>query len=316
MDHLFQDLSDQLNQFGYEISLFPVHHLNDLKEEFKEMRSSDQDIERYLYHYLDKIDYTIPASLPDAKSVLVVAVQQPIARTHFQYGGKSHPVILPPTYLLNASVDKEEDQKLISEVNRHLREALGKNNFKAVKINLPGKLAAVRSGLGAYGKNNICYINEKSSFYWIGTYLTDMPCKNDPWREETVMKQCSDCDLCQSSCPTGAIDEKRFLIHAKNCITFMNESSADFPEWIDVNWHNAIIGCMRCQIICPVNISAIKNIQDFAEFDEEETGLILEKTLLSELPEKTYRKLEDFNFIEDYEILPRNLKVLIDTSTD
>ena len=55
----------------------------------------------------------------------------------------------------------------------------------------------------------------------------------------------------------------------------------------------------------------ITHIEEFAEFDDYETRLILVNTPLEELPKTTYEKLEAFNFVGDYDILARNLNALI-----
>ncbi|WP_446898433.1 hypothetical protein ACSVC9_00460 [Clostridium sp. LBM24168] len=69
---------------------------------------------------------------------------------------------------------------------------------------------------------------------------------------------------------------------------------------------------MRCQIICPVNRKNVRNIKDITKFDDWETRKILDKIPLRELPQTTCRKLELISFTEDYDLLSRNLSVLID----
>lgn len=218
---------------------------------------------------------------------------------------------MPPMYLFNTSVKLEHKQKNIAKVTSVLNKILLPQNYKIVKANLPCKLIAAKSGLGAYGKNNICYINNQSSFYWIGVYVSDMPVENKPLKKYTIMDMCKNCDLCLKNCPTGAISNDRFIVHANKCITLQNESTEDFKNWINPRWHNSIIGCMRCQIICPINKNSIKNVKDLAEFNDLETKMILAKTPLSKLPAAIYKKLEIINFIEDYDLLARNLNALI-----
>jgi epoxyqueuosine reductase len=311
MGDVTRKVFDDLEQFGYRVAVVPITHLDELHEQIVSTRSLNPDVDKNLGRYLDKYDYTIPETLKEAKSILVVAVPQPISRMHFMLNGKNHTVIMPPTYLLNTSVENEDKQKFISAVNENLKKAFTRQNYKVVKTNLPGKLAAVKSDLGAYGKNNICYIGGENSFYWIGVYLSDMPCDDDTWGEGTVLEECANCNICRDKCPTNAIAADRFLVYAERCITYHNESSEDFPDWIEPEWHNAVIGCMYCQLACPVNKDSIHNIKDLAEFDENETRMILEGTPLDRLPKDTYDKLEAFNFIEEYGILPRNLKVLL-----
>ncbi|WP_242841118.1 4Fe-4S double cluster binding domain-containing protein [Clostridium akagii] len=125
------------------------------------------------------------------------------------------------------------------------------------------------------------------------------------------MGMCENCDLCLKNCPTGAIANDRFIIHTDKCITLHNGSNEEFPKWLNSKCHNSIRGCMCCQLICPANKNYIKNIEDFAKFDDCETRMILSKTQLDELPQITYKKLESINFIEYYNLLARNLNVLI-----
>jgi epoxyqueuosine reductase len=302
---------DDLEKLGYRVAAVSIAHLEELRDQITSTRSSNLDVDKDLGKYLDKYDYTIPEILEGAKSILVVAVPQPIARMHFMLNGQKHVVMMPPTYLLNTSVENEDRQKFISVVNKNLKKVFASQNYNVVKTNLPGKLAAVKSGLGAYGKNNICYIDGESSFYWIGVYLSDLPCGEDTWCEGSVLEECSNCTLCRDKCPTNAIVDDRFLVHAGRCITYHNESSNDFPDWLEPEWHNAVIGCMYCQLACPVNKGSIHNIEDFAEFDEDETRMILDGTPLDRLPKDTYNKIEAFNFIEEYGILPRNLSMIL-----
>lgn len=295
---------------GYKVQMVSIDHIEEIKSEIENLKAANKDVNDNIGKYLNKFNYKISESLRDAKSIIVIAVPQPMSRIYFTSGSKKHAVIMPPMYLFNSSIETEEKQKKIAGITSFLNEILHPD-FKVKKINLPCKLIAVKSGLAQYGRNNVCYINGQSSFYWIGTYISDMPCPHDSWQEGSVMDRCSNCSLCLNNCPAGAIADDRFLLHANRCITLRNESSKDFPEWLNPRWHNSIIGCMRCQIVCPVNRNSITAINDIAEFDDEETKMIMDKIPLNELPEATFKKMQLINFIEDYGILARNLNVLI-----
>jgi epoxyqueuosine reductase len=65
-------------------------------------------------------------------------------------------------------------------------------------------------------------------------------------------------------------------------------------------------------MVCPANREHIKNIIDIATFEDYETKEILKETALENLKETTIKKLEDINFIEYYDLLSRNLKLLIE----
>lgn len=311
MGNIANKFIEQINEYGFDASVISIKHINELQYDIENIQNKYEDVNINLSRYLNKFDYEILKKFPEASSIIVIAVPQPIVRIHFTLGSKKHAVIMPPMYLFNSSVECEYKQENIAKITAVMNRILTPQNYKVMKTNLPCKPAAVRSGLGVYGKNNICYINGQSSFYWLGVYVSDMPCENLPLKNYSTMYACKNCGLCLKNCPTGAISNDRFIVHADKCITLQNESSNDFKNWIEPKWHNSIIGCMRCQIICPVNKNSIRNIKDLAEFDDLETKMILAGTPLSELSALTYEKLEEINFIEDYDLLARNLNVLI-----
>ncbi|QXE17925.1 4Fe-4S double cluster binding domain-containing protein [Clostridium sp. 001] len=301
----------KVEEYGFKAQVISFKHMEEIKLDIENMKQTYEDINVNIGKYLNKFDYKVSDDFLKPKSIIIIAVPQPAARVYFTLGLKKYAVIMPPMYLLNSSSEFEKKHKKICEITEIVENILSYENFKAIKVNIPCKPLAVKSGLGAYGKNNICYINGESSFYWLGVYVSDMPWENDSWGEYTVMEACKNCDLCLKNCPTGAIAEDRFIVHANKCITLQNEDSGDFKKSLRPEWHNCLIGCMRCQIICPANKKCITSIKDITEFNDWETRKILAKTPLEELPETTYKKLESISFIEDYKLLQRNLKVLI-----
>lgn len=311
MNNITNDFINEIESYGFKVRIISIKHIEEIQSDIENVKKEYKDVNTFIGKYLDAFDYNLIKIFPKAESIIVIAVPQPINRIYFTLGGKKRSVIMPPMYLLNSSIELEEKHKKISEVTSIIENILLDKNLKVEKINLPCKLVASRSGLAKYGENNICYINSESSFYWMGVYISDMPCEKDSWQESKVMDICKKCNLCSKNCPTGAIANDRFLIHASKCITLQNESEKDFPIWLNTKSHNSIIGCMRCQIVCPINSNQIKEIEDLVEFDEKETRMILAKVPLSEFSDITYKKLELINFIEYYDLLARNLNILI-----
>lgn len=310
MQNFTDKFINKLELHGIKAKVISIEHMEEIQSDIEKMRSDYNDVKENLGVYFDKFKFNGQKEGFEAKSIIVVAVPQPIVKIHFTADNKKFTAVIPPTYLLNTSADESKQPK-IAEVTSVLNNILSENNYKAAKVNLPCKLLAVRSGLGEYGKNNVCYINAGSSFYWIGSYISDMPCETDSFREKTVMDKCYDCNLCLTGCPSGAIGSDRFIVHAGRCITLYNESTDEFPEWIDPSWHNSIIGCMRCQLICPANRDSLNNIEELADFNVIETDLILKGTPIEDLPETTYSKLQKINFVEDYALLARNAGMLV-----
>jgi len=103
----------------------------------------------------------------------------------------------------------------------------------------------------------------------------------------------------------------RFLIHADHCLTYLNENKGDFPSWVTERSHNALVGCMHCQIVCPQNKNFLQLKEQTVNFSEEETSIILQKTPREHLPKTLAEKLVRLDIDEYYNLLPRNLSVLL-----
>jgi epoxyqueuosine reductase len=247
----------------------------------------------------------LPRSLPQAKSVIVVATPQPVLRTTFHYDGDSYQFIVPPTYFDGA--------KVTWRARTLLKEAFKPNSYRLVRAALPLKLLAVRSGLALYGKTNVTYIPKHGSFHRLTAFYSDYDSPVDYWQEKKALPLCSKCKACLKACPTGAITKDRFLIRAERCLTYLNEkgSKHKFPEWVDPSSHNALIGCMRCQRACPYNKDFANSFEDRGEFSEEETAYLLEGKFSGPKAARIERKLKRIGL--DLSTFPRNLQVLIDS---
>jgi epoxyqueuosine reductase len=255
-----------------------------------------------------RFKFTLPEELKNAKSLIVVAMPRPPTRAIFSWQGKRATFILPPTYT-------GYDEKRV-HVERLVAQAVKKEGYKTATPNLPLKLLAVCSGLAEYGRNNIGYVNGMGSFMRLTAVYSDMPCESDQWREPKMMNCCLQCDLCQNACPTGAIFKDRFLLHAEKCLTYHNEKDGKipFPNWIKPQWHNCIVGCIKCQAACPENKPYVGRIGETAEFDEQETVLLLMGTPREQIPAVTLKKMEMLSLTDYSSELPRNLSALLKKS--
>ncbi len=252
-----------------------------------------------------RFKFAPPDELTNAKSLIVAAMPRPPTRATFSWNGKQQSFILPPTY-------KAYDEKRI-EVEHLVAESVGREGYRVATPLLPLKLLAARSGLVEYGRNNITYAAGMGSFMRLTAVYSDMPCERDDWQETRMMKRCENCDLCRKACPTGAISKERFLLRAERCLTYHNEkkSNIPFPDWIRPYWHNAIVGCLTCQRVCPENKSFLLTVGETAEFGEEETRLLLQGTPREQLPGATVKKMQLLSLTDYYDELPRNLSVLL-----
>jgi len=278
-----------------------ITHLDEIREKIESLRQEGLLAESVYQDYLSSFKYRKPASLTRAKSIAVVAVPQPQIRVTFHWQSKPMPVVIPPTY-----ID-------VIKINRRLRtllkERLG-SNYRFVRAALPFKYLAVRSGLAQYGLNNITYIPKYGSFHRLTAFFTDYV-SEDHWQEPRILEECNACRKCIKACPTGAMTEKRFLLKAERCLTYLNEKPAEevFPDWVKPSWHNAIIGCMICQRVCPYNRDILNWYEDRGEFSQAETTYLLSGKYTGRNAARINRKLRRAGL--DLSSFPRNLQALL-----
>jgi epoxyqueuosine reductase len=317
---IMEELFSQLTQRGYQGRVISIQHLGDLQEEI-EGRYREGLFDQELYQtYLAAFTFRPPDSLPEARSIIIVAIPQPQTQVTFTWAcpeprpehsrresrrdGEAVRFIIPPTYF------EQGTENGVRELLARVLEPLG---YRVAEAVLPKKLLAVRSGLAAYGKNNISYVPGMGSFHGLVAVYSDLPAQEDHWRKPQMMESCRNCSACLRHCPVGAITSERFLLRAERCITFHNEKPGDvpFPAWMDPSWHNCLIGCLHCQRVCPQNKEFLHWVEERVEFSQEETALLLQGIALDQLPPATAKKLEQSNVIELLDVLPRNLGVLL-----
>ncbi len=305
MNKIVEELQQTLTDTGFKGTVVSVRRLLDIRHDFENFIKEgilnkdfyDEIVSRYELHW----DFEPAVSSPAAESVIITAVQQPKVSLEFENSGKKYYVVIPPTYI------HETDQEVLNVMSPLLE----KHGYKVYAAVLPSKLLAVRSGLAQYGRNNITYIEGWGSYYRLRVFISDMPCADDNWQEPKAMALCSKCTICIKKCPTRAISQDRFLVNAEKCLTFFNEASYDFPEWLDPAWHNCLIGCMICQDVCPANKDKTAWIMPGEDFSEKETSMILDAVPKDKLPEETSEKLQKVNMMDSYDLLQRNLGALI-----
>ncbi|MDH5451230.1 MAG: hypothetical protein OEY24_05350 [Candidatus Bathyarchaeota archaeon] len=104
------------------------------------------------------------------------------------------------------------------------------------------------------------------------------------------------------------------MIDAGKCLTLYNEIEGEFPKWIDPNAHNALMGCMKCQLHCPANREVIKLTGRLEDVTEEETKKILKGKPDKKLLDSLSNKLRNFypaSSKDSFPIFTRNLRVLL-----
>jgi epoxyqueuosine reductase len=302
--NLSKPLAAFLNEQGYQGKIVSIEHVGELETEIM-TRYQKGLLDPELYKaYLASFDFACQQKFPDARSLIIITVPQPQIKVTFLREDKSYPVVIPPTYY--SAID--------NDVANLLKTVLEPQGYQLQKVRLPEKLLAVRSGLAQYGKNNITYVKGMGSFQRPVVFISDYPCEEDSWGKASVLEHCENCSACMKACPTNAIVSDRFQLYAERCLTFHNERSEAFPQWLSPSWHNCLVGCMICQKVCPANKEVVKWIEAGATFDHDETHLILEGVPKERLQQGTLAKIKSQGMMPYYDVLRRNLKGLIEKS--
>jgi len=290
-----------LDKQGIRARIVSASRMAELKSEI-ESKYHNGLIDEMLYkEFLIGFDDDAPHAYSAMGSLIIVASSQPNTKVTFNLHGKSFRCLIPSTYVHDT--DAEAEKILAGQLN-----PLG---FNVHQVIVPNKLLAVRSGLARYGRNNITYVDGMGSLYRLSAFLSDLPCPGDCWTEPQMHDRCDDCSICLRACPTDAIPQHRFLLHAERCITFHNETRGPFPPWLDPSWHNCLVGCLHCQRVCPLNSGLLKKVKQGPVFTHAETASLLEKHPTERISPRTTTKLKKLDLLEYGDVLGRNLKALM-----
>ncbi len=315
--NLFASFETRANQgespaFIFKYKTMSVDHLNDLQKDIDKIKSSGKISKHPVFKsYIKDKKFKIPENFPEARFLVIMAVFTKLMKVDFHLNGTTYETMIPPQYY----DDGISINDLIKTIQQQIIKEPGYRVEKASQIHL--KLLAARSGLGNYGRNNIIFVDGMGSFITLYAFFTDFQFDKDNWQEIKMLEECEKCRNCLGICPTSCITMDNFVIDVTKCITLYNEIDGKFPRWIRPSWHNALMGCMKCQIPCPAN----EKVPDYAgrleDVTEEETLKILQGESNDELINSLTKKLKGFTpatSIEYFPIFTRNLNVLINQS--
>lgn len=111
------------------------------------------------------------------------------------------------------------------------------------------RLAAVLSGIGYLGKNQIIISKEFGSYIFLGIIFIDHKFEKEYVMD--IVDDCGDCNICIKACPTNALNDG---YNKELCISYFNQEKLEFTDF-HINKNYSLFGCDICQMVCPKNIN-------------------------------------------------------------
>jgi len=300
-------LKEEAVEHGDKLQLIPIERLLNLHHELQAFEENEElnGFQKWIINDLYKFD--VPEVGFTIKSIILIALPHPShAKIEFISRGEEYNFVS----LVMPDFDRTE---------KYLKDFLAIKNYHIEEApNIPMKRLAAQSGLAAYGKNNICYIEGMGSMFSFAAYFTDITCKEkeDDWSSMRHTDACANCLICQNNCPTGAIRADRFLIDNEKCLSFFNEGPGDFPDWLPTSAHHSLYDCLKCQMKCPMNKDYVNHMIGPIKFDENETDMLLTGNPYENFSPELKDKAKLLGFDKWLPAIPRNLKTLIKLSNE
>ncbi len=290
--------------------VIPIDRWAGLKADFAKILGSDGITRHKLFQtYFKAVDFGLPADLSNARAVVIIATFAPSATVEFTSNGQARPVLVPFQYYQ----DDWTPEKLQAMLRADLVKEPGRK-LADISKRVPLKYLAARSGLGVFGRNNLVYVDGMGSACLLHAYATDAPLAGDPDAGLQLLRECRHCSLCDRACPTSCIGGSQFIIDAGRCLTLFNENPGAFPSFVLPSMHSALMGCLKCQDICPENRRVPQTRTVLEGVTEEETRTILKGQPAPALLQSVRKRLRLFPAVSGADfgpVLKRNLGALI-----
>jgi epoxyqueuosine reductase len=298
---------------GYRLATAGVGVLDEVRSALEGRRERGEIDADFHRENLEIFTYLEDCPLENPRSVILIAVPRPAHILSFRYKDKDIETILPPTYI--------RYRPTYDEVRDDLRQALSGTGSRLELLNAPLKSLGASLGILSYGRNNIGYVEGLGSSVQLVGLVSDLLAEEEGGfrpLEEALLDTCRKCRACVAACPTGAIGRDRFLLHAEKCYTLFSESMTPIPEDLKAPSPQCLIGCLKCQEVCPENKGRLRYEKATAAFSAEETEIFLKQDKGADHNEATDCALEtilpkfrELGLSENLSLYARNLKLLL-----
>ncbi|MDY0294346.1 MAG: 4Fe-4S double cluster binding domain-containing protein [Acholeplasmataceae bacterium] len=167
------------------------------------------------------------------------------------------------------------------------------------------RLAAVLSGVGFFGKNQLIINQNFGSYLFLGMVFIDLELEHEIILE--VSDDCGTCTKCIDSCPTRALEENTY--HMERCMSFFNQEKKVLTDK-EIQANYSLFGCDICQMVCPKNIKKGEKVHPEFELSGKEMVSIADLFSMSEREFK--HKYHEMSYLwKGKTILMRNAATLL-----
>jgi epoxyqueuosine reductase len=122
---------------------------------------------------------------------------------------------------------------------------------------LVDRAAAVRAGVGWWGKSTMVLVPGSGPWVLLGSVVTDAVFEPD----EAMRRGCGRCVACIPACPTGAITEPGVL-DARRCLAYWLQAPGVIPLELRTAVGDRLYGCDDCLTACPPGQPALDRSVD------------------------------------------------------
>ncbi len=134
----------------------------------------------------------------------------------------------------------------LTQIQQHLVAAGWKAEVLVDDDRLVDRAAAVRAGIGWWGKSSMVLDPRHGPWLLLGAVVTDAPLPVS----EPMSRDCGTCDACIPACPTGAIVAPGVL-DASLCLAHWLQMPGTIPIELREAVGNRVYGCDDCLEACP-----------------------------------------------------------------
>lgn len=226
---------------AYELGFIAVgiSHIHPHRDEkLREWMLNNYHADMQFFHRHLPIREDLNELLPDAQSVISVAIPYPDAPTESTgyFAAYSRCVdyhIYIKELLTILTIEMSEYDNLICVDDKPV----------------PERYYAQKSGIGWTGKNGCLIVPGYGSRVLLAEIITTA----DLTTTVEIDGECGDCRLCVDNCPTGALRDNG-MVDCRRCLSYLTiENRGEIAEELSEKMTETIFGCDRCLAVCPHN---------------------------------------------------------------